>query len=375
MVLRRDDFAGLAHQLVGQGREHRGDRRPISTSDCSPSCSSTTTTTSGRGCAGAAGGARARTGRRIRPGTSGPCAELSCFDVVAVTAEDSDRTAMYAAERDARRLRTDVGSLDDWIRELQIVVTAEPLGSANLPRAAQLLNKTNQMNLRDAKVGGSGDARVGGGRRACDVVRRVADRLGEAGLTGLVSVDVDGTMPSSSTSCSAAASWDGRVEETMVHLAGEMAIRGGASRLGRRVSPDGRRTAVPAVLRPCARSATLASTSTSPRVRHATGSTSRPCRRAGDGVVIRLRRAAAVLEALATTVGTGVVVVGTARGREHGELHVGEGRRSSRPGSRTWRSGQVRRCASVVHASGRRAALAAALGQSRSATGSSSARS
>ena len=89
-------------------------------------------------------------------------------------------------------MRTDTASLDDWIRDLQIVVTAEPLGSANLPRAAQLLNKTNQMNLRTRRLTAPEFLEWAAGDGHATWCVSVADRLGEAGLTGLVSVAVDG---------------------------------------------------------------------------------------------------------------------------------------------------------------------------------------
>ena len=158
-------------------------------------------------------------------------AELSCFDAVSVTAEDLDRTAMYATEARRSALRTNTASLDDWIRELQIVVSAEPLGSANLPRAAQLLNKTNQMNLRTRRLAAPEFLEWAAGDGHTTWCVSVADRLGEAGLTGLVSVAVDGSDAELVDFVLSCRVMGRRVEESMVHLACQLAIRGGASRL------------------------------------------------------------------------------------------------------------------------------------------------
>ena len=75
-----------------------------------------------------------------------------------------------------------------------VVVTVEPLDERNLPRATQLLNKTNQMNLRTRRLT---SRRVDGdwpreGERATWCIS-VVDRLGDAGLTGfLLSIEADG---------------------------------------------------------------------------------------------------------------------------------------------------------------------------------------
>jgi FkbH-like protein len=157
--------------------------------------------------------------------------ELTCFDTTAVTAEDLQRTAMYATEARRSELRTSAASLDEWIRQLEIVVSAEPLDAANLSRAAQLLNKTNQMNLRTRRLT-AGEllewASTTGHATWCV---SVSDRLGDAGLTGLVSVAVDGSSAELVDFVLSCRVMGRKVEEAMVHLACELARRGGASRL------------------------------------------------------------------------------------------------------------------------------------------------
>ncbi len=156
---------------------------------------------------------------------------LRCFDTAAVTAEDLDRTTMYAAEQQRASMRADVGSLDDWIRDLGIVVTADPLSPANLPRASQLLNKTNQMNLRTRRMTAAEMAEwPSEGRRQTWCVS-VADRLGDAGLTGIVSVDVGGDIAQLADFVLSCRVMGRRVEETMIHVAATMAAELGATTL------------------------------------------------------------------------------------------------------------------------------------------------
>jgi FkbH-like protein len=173
-------------------------------------------------------------------------ASLRCFDTAAVTAEDRDRTAMYAAEQQRAAMRTEVGSLDDWLQDLGIVVRVEPLGPANLPRATQLLNKTNQMNLRTRRMTSSELATwPEPGRRTTWCVS-VSDRLGDAGLTGIVSVEADGQEAELVDFVLSCRVMGRRVEDTMLHLACLQAAQLGAGRLTATLVPTEKNA-------PCAR--------------------------------------------------------------------------------------------------------------------------
>lgn len=116
---------------------------------------------------------------------------LGCFDSPRITAEDAERNAMYATERERTSLRTRVSSHEDWLATLGITVRFEPLGPTNVARATQLLNKTNQMNLRTRRLAESEflawvrDSDEGP-RETWTVT--VSDRFGAAGLTGLLSL-------------------------------------------------------------------------------------------------------------------------------------------------------------------------------------------
>jgi len=156
---------------------------------------------------------------------------LRCFDAPALSEEDLARTRMYQEERQREQLQEQLGSVDDWLKSLEIKVRAEPLNTGNLTRATQLLNKTNQLNLTTRRLT---EAELmewtrAPGRSFWAVT--VGDRFGDAGLTGLVSIEF---LPSGEAqivdyvlSCRVMGR---RVEETMVHMA-VTAARGKASKL------------------------------------------------------------------------------------------------------------------------------------------------
>lgn len=115
---------------------------------------------------------------------------LAAFDAVAVSEEDRRRTALYAEEK-ARAAAAPGGSRDAWLKSLGATVWVNRLNDADLTRAAQLLNKTNQMNLATRRLT-EGELRAWAApahRRFFTF--RVADKFGDAGLVGLGSVEVE----------------------------------------------------------------------------------------------------------------------------------------------------------------------------------------
>jgi FkbH-like protein len=118
--------------------------------------------------------------------------ELSCFNAISVTEEDRSRTSSYATERQRQGSLDAAGSMDEWLQTLGLVVEVAELSSLNLPRAAQLLNKTNQMNLQTRRMSEEEFA-AWSEEPDCKVwTFRVRDRFGDYGLTGLASLKVAG---------------------------------------------------------------------------------------------------------------------------------------------------------------------------------------
>jgi FkbH-like protein len=119
---------------------------------------------------------------------------LRCFETPSLSAEDLARTALYLSESRRAELKRAVGSTAEWLKGLAVRVRVETLGPANLQRAAQLLNKTNQMNLSTRRMSEAELAAWAepGHRRLWTF--RVSDRFGDAGLTGIASIEVQGRM-------------------------------------------------------------------------------------------------------------------------------------------------------------------------------------
>jgi FkbH-like protein len=73
--------------------------------------------------------------------------DLTWFDTLHLTAEDLQRSAMYAEDRrrrEAAEVATDLGA---FLASLELRVSVSPASDANIPRIVSLLGRTNQFNL------------------------------------------------------------------------------------------------------------------------------------------------------------------------------------------------------------------------------------
>jgi FkbH-like protein len=153
---------------------------------------------------------------------------LGCFDTPALTKTDADRTKMYAAERERDRHRAQVGSFEEWLKSLNMRVRADLLSPANITRAAQLFNRTNQMNLSTRRLTADELAKWATleGRKVWAI--SVSDRFGDAGLTGVVSLELDEQSCRIVDFVLSCRVMGRKVENTMVHLVVAHARESGA---------------------------------------------------------------------------------------------------------------------------------------------------
>jgi FkbH-like protein len=148
---------------------------------------------------------------------------LSCFDTAQLTDEDLARTSLYRAERARKAVELESGSMEEWLATLGTEVTFAPLDTASSPRAAQLLNKTNQMNLRTRRLT---EAELLAWAREPQHelwVVTVSDRFGSAGLTGILGLRCEPERVVVEDFVLSCRVMGRRVEETLVWAAVERA--------------------------------------------------------------------------------------------------------------------------------------------------------
>src|SRR5262249_40773243 len=138
---------------------------------------------------------------------------------LSLTKEDRNRARHYVSERQRLDLKNSVPSIDDWLQSLEMHVVAERLSASNLPRACQLLNKTNQMNLSTRRMTEE-ELREWVADPAHQFwTFRVSDRFGDAGLTGIISLAKEGAKAEIIDFILSCRIIGRKVEETMLHTA------------------------------------------------------------------------------------------------------------------------------------------------------------
>jgi len=116
------------------------------------------------------------------------------FQKPAVTAEDLERTAQYAANSKREQLRGSAGSFEDYLRQLDIVLRrVNP--QKHMERLLQLLNKTNQFNLTTRRHTLGELTELAGNPGVKIYFYGVSDRFGDTGLVAAAIVEKRGNVP------------------------------------------------------------------------------------------------------------------------------------------------------------------------------------
>jgi len=110
-------------------------------------------------------------------------ARLWCFDATGLTAEDASRTELVSDEGKRRKLLKQAGGLDAFLASLELAVEVRPPSEREMPRVAQLTQKTNQFNLslKRRSLPEVREARSS----STILILSARDRLGDYGLVGL----------------------------------------------------------------------------------------------------------------------------------------------------------------------------------------------
>jgi FkbH-like protein len=106
------------------------------------------------------------------------------FETVGLTDADKVRVEQYAFERQRRALEVKSGSLDEYLRSLEMVAEHREIDDADLQRVVQLLAKTNQFNLTTRRHTREDVLSLLRKTNSIGFTIRVRDRFGDHGLIG-----------------------------------------------------------------------------------------------------------------------------------------------------------------------------------------------
>jgi FkbH-like protein len=116
----------------------------------------------------------------------GILAASNLFDRLSVNQEDKDRVHYYQAEKGRRELQTRIVDADGFLRDLKMKAVIRPVLTGDIPRAAQLCQRTNQFNLTSKRHTESDLASFLDSPDIKMFLLQAEDRFGPMGLSGLI---------------------------------------------------------------------------------------------------------------------------------------------------------------------------------------------
>ncbi len=112
--------------------------------------------------------------------------ESRLFERLAITSEDAVRTEQYRVETVRRQSLSSAVNMDEYLRSLEMVGTFSKFNSIDLPRVAQLVNKSNQFNLTTKRRTESELALLMSDPNYVCFSLRLEDRFGDHGLISVL---------------------------------------------------------------------------------------------------------------------------------------------------------------------------------------------
>jgi FkbH-like protein len=160
-------------------------------------------------------------------------ADSGWFESASLTGEDLAKTEQYRSNRQRQSLLAEETDLDSYLAALDMQLDPGAFTAAELPRIVQLINKTNQFNLRTQRYLEPAVARLIDDPAAITRRFRLSDRFGDNGLIAVVIGLLDDaretlTIDTWLMSCRVLGR---RVEHATLNVLVEAANQAGASRI------------------------------------------------------------------------------------------------------------------------------------------------
>lgn len=115
---------------------------------------------------------------------------LNLFETASHSAEDGERTRQYQQESARLALQHSFVDLDAYLADLGMVASVTGFDTFNIPRVAQLTQRSNQFNLRTRRYTEADIARLAKSAQHACLALTLADRFGDHGLIAVVILDI-----------------------------------------------------------------------------------------------------------------------------------------------------------------------------------------
>ncbi|MEK6868886.1 MAG: HAD-IIIC family phosphatase, partial [Nanoarchaeota archaeon] len=156
---------------------------------------------------------------------------LNDFNTLQITEEDKKRGHMYVQQRRRTEFQKSTANLADFLKSLNIVVTAEKANKFNIPRISQLTQKTNQFNMATKRYMEEEIKKLAEDKNFLIFSVKVEDKFGDNGITGAAIVKKGKDAWNIDTFLLSCRVIGRKVEETLLAYIAREAKKAGANRL------------------------------------------------------------------------------------------------------------------------------------------------
>jgi FkbH-like protein len=108
--------------------------------------------------------------------------DLNLFETVSYSTGDQDRTRQYQAEARRSQIQKNFTNEDDFLKSLDMVAVVENFTGFNIPRVAQLSQRSNQFNLRTVRYTEGDIEQIKNDKNCHCFSFTLEDRFGDNGL-------------------------------------------------------------------------------------------------------------------------------------------------------------------------------------------------
>lgn len=111
---------------------------------------------------------------------------LNLFETVSFSKEDKDRTKLYQIEAERVKAHEKFTNEDDFLQNLEMISKVEEFNSFNIPRVAQLSQRSNQFNLRTIRYTEAEIEQISKSEKFKNFAFSLKDKYGDNGLICVV---------------------------------------------------------------------------------------------------------------------------------------------------------------------------------------------
>lgn len=108
------------------------------------------------------------------------------FETASYSSEDKDRTKQYQAEAKRKDLEQEFVSIDDYLKNLEMIGEAKPFETVRYSRISQLTQRSNQFNLRTMRYSEADIERIAEDDTYITLYYTLKDKFGDHGLVSVV---------------------------------------------------------------------------------------------------------------------------------------------------------------------------------------------